>query len=945
MNYTESQLQAINHVNGNCCVYASSGSGKTKVLVERIKNLITTHNIPQHNILAITFSKKATENMRDRLGSDYSDVNVSTFHALGYKMLKEQNYFPRWYQPISPWELKKAIEDIVLGMAIEKDRNKVDIKGVVSYISAQKSKLIRYTDKQVKMKQMPYDFKSMCSIYKEYEKFKTSKGKIDFDDMILHMYYLLKDNHKARGMYQGMYKYISCDENQDLNVAQYEILRLLAKTNNNLFVVGDPLQCWSADNKVKTLNGIKKIKNLKIGDMVETIKRQSIAFSEITNISKSKAKTVEITTSSGNKLEVTYDHRCFATQPIFQGKYRYVYLMYREDKGYRVGIAKGGNSESLRCRTVCEGADKMWLIKQFDNANDASLFENYISLKYQVPTNPFMYNGRGLNLTQNGLNDLFKEFGKNGETILEDYNLLFDYPNYSKEIQSATKKRINILMNNKRDGNHVYCESQGERVRRYFLNYKDAYNFAHVLKNELTNVVSVKEKFSMGNKLILDVITASQLMIGMQIPITKNGKIEMDEIVEINKKDTEEDVFDIEVAETGNLIANGIVSHNCIYAFRGCENKHFIDFPKDWVDTKVINLGLNFRSSDNIVKMANKLVEGMVETTHDNYIESVAFNPKFKQPTYTVYDNDEKEAIAIAKKIQSMIADRNNNYQLKDFTVLVRTNFQLQAIENAFFDAELEYCGVGIKSFYDRKEIKSLIYYLRLINDTNHNEAFESICNVPNRFLGKVFIDEVSSYAMLKDVSMFESMLKFPRSNEWRYKNGINQIVSIVAKAMNLKINNVAEVVAFIRKETDYDTFISRDIGEDDENDKLDNINKFESYCAGFETVKELLDKIDGINSFTANAENNQNKVNLMTAHKSKGMEYGVVFIPSVNQGIMPHSKSDNIDEEKRLFYVAITRAEKEVFISSSRYGNRKAYEPSEFLYSIFDDVDDKFDS
>jgi superfamily I DNA/RNA helicase len=753
----------------------------TSVLVERIKNLVNNHNIPQDNILALTFSKKATMNMQDRLNqdlsNDYSNINISTFHALGYKMLREQNYFPKWYQPIAEWELKKAIEDIVVNMGLEniKDKDKIDLKNIISYIAKQKSSLIRHTDTQAKTRGMPYDFKSMCNIYREYEKYKTNKSKIDFNDMILHMYYLLRDNQKVREFYQNKYKYILMDE------------------------------CLPASQYVKTNKGIISIR--KLYEDYEKGLKLPLALSYNINRDKFEYKPITWANKSENRelYEINLDHIL-----------------------------------TMRCTG-----------------------------NHKILTN-------------------------NGYIMIDDLDI--------------HKDRVIIDINNK-------LSSRLNIVSIIKLHKEDVYDI-EVVDNHNFVTTDTMNKYKSG-------------------------------IVVHNCQDTDKAQYEILklLAETNNnLFVVGDPLQN-IYTFRGCDNKYFINFPKQWKDTKVVNLGLNFRSSDNIVKMANKLVEGMLETTHENYIESVAFNPKFKQPEYTVYNSDIGEAQEIAKKIKSMIDDKTNNYKLKDFTVLVRTNYQLQAIENAFFEADLDYCGVGVKSFYDRKEIKSLIYYLRLIDDINNDEAFENICNIPNRYLGKVFLDEVSKYAKSKDISMFNSMIKFPRSEEWRYKKGINEIVSIISKAKNIKADNVDDIISFVRKETDYDTFISRDILEDEENEKLDNVNKFESYCADFKTIRELLDRIDGINAHLENAENNENKVNLMTIHKSKGLEFSVVFIPSVNQDILPHAKSENTDEEKRLFYVAITRAEKEVYISSSRYGNRKVYEPSEFLYKIFDDVDKKFNN
>lgn len=613
MKFNKKQLEAINHYTGNCCVLASAGSGKTSVLIERIKRLIEEHNVEPSNILAITFSRKAATNMKNRLGDKFEEVRIDTFHAMGYKMLREQRCVPYNTQLIKDWEKKQIIVDIcVKVLSLNEYEENVDVNNILAFIALQKNNLISCSDQMLKMKKMAFSLEIMKEIYKQYERMKSKKQQIDFDDMIIMTYKMLSSNDKIRNTYQNKFKFILVDEMQDTNKAQYEIIRLLGKTNNNVFVVGDPLQC--------------------------------------------------------------------------------------------------------------------------------------------------------------------------------------------------------------------------------------------------------------------------------------------------------------------------------IYEWRGCDNNYIIEFCNDWADTKVVNLNINYRSTDNIVKMANKLVFGAKETTHKFYLESQANREAYKNPEYVLYADEFTEGMGIGNKITEL----NSQYQYKQMAILTRTNFQMQAIEMALFHNKIPYHMPEGNTFYEQREIQDMLAFLRLSHDKTNNEAFKRIFNVPNRYLGKVFLEEVSSYAKAKTLSLYQAMLKFPRSTEWRYKKGIAELYSIIHRISSRKKYNVGELIQIIRKDLEYDEYISKEILEtDDTDERVENLDTLVAEATKYSSVSEFLSEIDNIGAFRQDED--ENKVQIMTIHKSKGLEFPVVFVPSVSEGILPHAKANNKNEEKRLLYVAITRAETELFVSSTAIYNNKIMSESEFLCDIFD--------
>ena len=268
---------------------------------------------------------------------------------------------------------------------------------------------------------------------------------------------------------------------------------------------------------------------------------------------------------------------------------------------------------------------------------------------------------------------------------------------------------------------------------------------------------------------------------------------------------------------------------------------------------------------------------------------------------------------------------------------LTRTNFQIQAIERSLYKNNIPYEIVGGTTFFEIKEIKDMVSYLRLVKDINNDDAFKQVYNSPNRYLGSVFLNEVNIYASKYDKSLFVSMLSFPRSNEWRYKNGISEIQNIITKIKKKNKTKVGELINIIRKDLDYDKYILKEDSESNiRSEKIDNLNTLVSLANKYNSIDKFLEEVDNLLGFSKDS-NVVEKVKVMTCHKSKGLEFPIVFLPGVNDGLLPHSKSDNENEERRLFYVGMTRAEKELFISSTMfYGNRQMG-ISKFIYNIFD--------
>lgn len=367
-----------------------------------------------------------------------------------------------------------------------------------------------------------------------------------------------------------------------------------------------------------------------------------------------------------------------------------------------------------------------------------------------------------------------------------------------------------------------------------------------------------------------------------------------------------------------------------IYSFRGGKSEYILNFDREYNNTKIINLNTNYRCSNNIVKTANALAEDIPDSKHRYYVKSFANNPDNTNPQYNIYSNEYEEAENIADKIIKI----SKIYDYKDIAILARTNAQLTKIQSIFHKKHIPFNVIGGKTLIELPEIILLLSYLKLSLYENDNQSFEYIYNKPNRWLDKKFLQEVHNNSIRKNISYYNAMMTIDRRN-WRFKNGIDEIYEVINYLQNKRFHNVGEMVKYLRARLNIDGYISKGKFSDDGGytEQIENINAFENIANQYASLNEFLIYMNNIKKELDSMS--LNRVNLLTIHKSKGLEYPVVFIIGCNDNLLPHEKSNNIDDEKRLFYVAITRAEKELYLSSTTSYNSKVYYPSPFLDSI----------
>ena len=391
-----------------------------------------------------------------------------------------------------------------------------------------------------------------------------------------------------------------------------------------------------------------------------------------------------------------------------------------------------------------------------------------------------------------------------------------------------------------------------------------------------------------------------------------------------------------------------------IYSFRGANIDNILNFKKYYPDCKIYKLEQNYRSSNNIVQCANSLIQNnqfkLDKTiwTQNNDGEKIIINKSLS-------DSDEGRYVA------SDIFERKNNELLNNssFAVLYRTNAQSRAVEDALRKINIEYQVFGGLSFYQRKEIKDILAYLRLIENLNDEESLRRIINFPPRGIGQTTLDKLTLISEKQNISLFDSIsnlndpsVKINKGTIEKLENFMNQILSFKVFSQNKNafetvshIINKIQIVNFYKNEGSLESFNRIENIEE----LVNGINDFiEGQEELFESDKSLSKYLEDVALYSeTDKEASNEKVSLMTVHMAKGLEFPIVYVLGMEENLFPSIMSINsreeVEEERRLFYVAMTRAEKSLTLSYCnqrfKWGNLIECEPSRFL----SEVDNKY--
>jgi DNA helicase II / ATP-dependent DNA helicase PcrA len=996
------QREAVLATEGPLLVVAGAGSGKTRVLTHRVAHLIAACGVEPQEILAITFTNKAAGEMRTRLedllGPVASKIWILTFHAACGRILRREaarlgyrSNFTIYDQADQVRLTKACLEEL------ERDPKRFVPRGIHAQISNAKNNLISPGEYQSRVASF-YD-QTVADTYELYQRRLFASNAVDFDDLLMLTVDVLERFPEALQRWQKAFRYVLVDEYQDTNHAQYRLLQLLAAQHRNVCAVGDPDQCVVRGTMITMGDGTKKaVERVREGDEVLSCYGSGdFRPARVAAVRRSSKRAgIAITTATGRRIVSTPEHIHFAgfktgrTPQLFM-----TYLLWKGGSGFRIGTSTTYSSGQRRplpgpaMRLNGEQADAAWVVSVHANEAEARAAETLLSLRYQLPTVPFVARpqhanrgDRSLVGDQALLDKLFAELDTEtgGRRLLDDEGLSLAHPHFSTATTTNGKRirrRISVCLCGDRRGSKTlhrialfgYDEEGREALQRLGLSLRPAYKgsdgwrfeTAHTDLSRLVETIArIQEALPVSVRYVarlaaqdgvggkernsLPFMPASAVRPGM-LMVNEDGEFELvgrGETVALDRP-----VYDLDIEGTHNFVAEGLVTHNSIYAFRGADIRNILEFERDFPDTRVIALEQNYRSTNTILRGANAVIQHNRERKEKNLFSDLGEG----LPVRALEVEDEHaEARFIAAEVASLI---DEGFSGSEIAVFYRTNAQSRVIEDVLVRQEIPYQVIGGPRFYERAEVKDVIAYLQVIDNPYDAVSLQRIANRPRRGIGDASLARLQTYADAHGRSLWEA-------TEFAEEAGIagaplravqsfrTLIQSLQSGALELE---VAELVQRVLDQTGYIAALEAERTIEAQG-RIENLQELvgvaqEHQAATAEPgLSHFLQEISLFSDQDALTDA-ESRVTLMTLHNAKGLEFRAVFMVGMEEGIFPHSRSleeQQLEEERRLCYVGMTRAQERLTLTHasgrSLYGSRNYNLPSRFLDELPDEVE-----
>jgi len=645
-------------------------------------------------------------------------------------------------------------------------------------------------------------------------------------------------------------------------------------------------------------------------------------------------------------------------------------------------LKSGRNVYWLRKRLNWEQADKAWVLITTNSQKKAKYYEQYFSFKYWIPQTVFTAKWKLSELDQVDVDNIFKNINtiSNAEKLLDDLNLDIKYP----QIRISASNRFNTLRvnlnflmmwwndNNRRFWMYrVTLHSSHEKVIKLLeYNFPDlcrksklgiridkelsSYDKIWKLTKDIYNILlkawintEVIERLSYDKKSCL-FLPASNLHKWFWITVWDWKKWIIDKIINISKEKKALNVYDLDINRTHNFIANNILVHNSIYSWRWADMTNIINFKRDYPDALITKLEQNYRSTKTIIAWANSVIKN-----NNSWIKKELWtdNISGEKIKYLEAPDDRTEASIIAENIKEYT--KIGKYW--DNLILYRTNAQSRQIEEAFMMKNIPYRVVWGLKFYDRKEIKDMLGYLRVIHNRDDVVSMKRIINMPTRKIWAKSIEHLDNYreqfwlnypTIIANIDEVEELKPAARASLINFGEIFNNLCNASKELI------VWDLIAKIIKETSYEDYLKTNFSQEEFESKKDNLEELKNVASEYnwmdprESLSLFLEEVALITDMDTKDER-EDYVTLMTIHTSKWLEQKRVFLTWVEENIFPsfRSVSDNyaLEEERRLMYVAMTRAKEELIISRAKerfhFWDYVRNMPSRFLKEIDPDT------
>jgi len=893
----EPQRQAVLHESGPVLIFAGAGSGKTNALTKRIAFLIRERYVRPYNILAVTFTNKAAAGMKERIASLVGDLAMrdlwaGTFHSLCARCLRERGTLIGLDKNFVIYDdgdqlalVKEAVRELGL------DDKQYAPRAVLSLISKAKETLQTPDDILNDFSASPFE-RAVGKAYQLYQSKLTLSNALDFDDLIMKTVQLLRESEKAREHYQNRFHFVHCDEFQDVNDSQYQLLTLFAGKYKNICVVGDDDQCVVEGTPILTPTGYVPVEQIKEGDMVlAACGASGVAAAVVENVMVNDytGPVRDIRTDQGDLVCVTPNHVMFSS---------------KSDRDPRSGYKDADGHDSI-------DADGHYSVS-YDTGN--------VFLKNAVELTMFSANWSGYDEIDYGNREpaFTVEAGTYQKSTKATFSTFDDAWVFAKRLQ----------------GQYDFPEIV---TKASF----GGYNRIASAATELTE----HRMLPVLDRALVDRLTHHAVLANLRDVVLES------KITSITDEQYTGKTYDLSVAGLRNYVAGGIVVHNSIYAFRGANVQIILNFERDFPDAAIIKLEQNYRSTKNILDAAYHVVRN-----NRGRADKRLWTDKVEGESITLIEapNEVEEAAAIVGVVREESVTGDRRYA--DFAVLYRANSQSRALEEQFINYRIPYKIVGGVRFYERREIKDLIAYLRVLLNPYDGVSMRRIINVPTRAIGTTTVEKINSFASRSEIAFWDACRRVHEIElPARAKNSVQSFVKVIEYLTAKRdAQSVSALIQNILDTTGYLDDLKKDKTPEAES-RVENVGELLSVAKEFEDRASQSEGEDGdasLGKFLENVslvsdvdslEDTANSVTMMTLHAAKGLEFPVVFLTGLEEGIFPHFRAMGnqveLEEERRLCYVGITRAQEELFMSyaGSRmlFGNVQRNPVSRFVGEI----------
>jgi DNA helicase II / ATP-dependent DNA helicase PcrA len=985
------QREAVSAPPAHRLVLAGAGSGKTRVLTHRVAWLVAREDVSPHSILAVTFTNKAAAEMRGRIEQlinvPIRAMWVGTFHGIAHRMLRlhwKEAKLPQNFQILDADDQVRLVKRVL--KALELPDDKYPPKTVAGWISSQKEEGLRAS-----MLGEGTDFtqRQFIRVYKAYEEQCEKSGVVDFSELLLRAYEICRDEPDIQQHYRRRFRHILVDEFQDTNKLQYLWLKVLAGPEGVMFAVGDDDQCLPAGTRVTMADGsARAIERIKAGDQVLSAHGSgSFKPATVTEVRTAgrPAELVEITTRGGARLLSTPEHTHFAGYLLGETpQLHFTYLMHRRGVGFRLGTSQVYTRGQVKPkvgfeqRCLQEHADAAWVLGTHDSPNEARLHEHQLSLRYGIPMLPFVpRKGK----TRNGLvhdavliRRLFESLDTESAArrLLSDLGLEPDRPHHRPGSRNSSRRNIVVTLCGDRRGTapmHRISIAGNDVAGRAVLSAAGfsirpakagsaSWRFETCRKDfgELMRIAEKARKLLKGELALyarlgprsLPFVRAAAVRVGMAV-LAGDGRFDV--VTGVRRVRSKAAVYDLNIAHTHNFIANGLVTHNSIYSWRGARVENMVRLEKDFPGCEVVRLEQNYRSTGTILKAANGLIGRNSGRLGKNlWTDSGEGEPIQLYAAFNEYD----EAEFVVNRMKEHLDGRCRH---SDLAVLYRMGAQSRVLEEALIRARLPYRIHGGLRFFERMEVKDALAWLRLLHNRHDDVSFERAVGAPPRGIGAGSVDKLREIARAGGGSLWQAA-RNAASQLGRTAGAIQQFQQLIeVLAAECKGMTLSQMTERVIQRSGLIEHYKKERGEQAEG-RIENLEElanaarsFEKPADAAETGAEELKGGDPLTEFLTHAAleageqqagPGEDSVQLMTLHAAKGLEFPVVFLVGMENGLFPSARSmdeGNLEEERRLCYVGLTRARRRLYLSHAEirrvHGAEQIGVPSMFLKEI----------